>query len=182
MKGRRYKRISRALCATALGAGALCLVPVAAPATERVQDGGFEASICDADECTNPSWPDSTTAGFAVGTGPICRSGTGSGNTDCNGGGSVPFSGSTWARLGAGFHAVAMSGGVVSSLEQIYGQDTTTRLGKLLRINPSGTAPFQYSIPGTTRSTMASVRTRTRSTPTACATRGASPSTAPPAI
>ena len=28
------------------------------------------------------------------------------------------------------------------------GQDTTTRLGKLLRINPNGTAPFQYSVPG----------------------------------
>ena len=27
------------------------------------------------------------------------------------------------------------------------GEDTTTPLGKLLRINPNGTAPFQYSIP-----------------------------------
>ena len=152
MKGRRYRRISRALCATALGAGALCLVPVAAPATERVQDGGFEASICDADECTNPSWPDSTTAGFAVGTGPICRSGTGSGNTDCNGGGSVPFSGSTWARLGAGFHAVAMSGGVVSSLEQTVSIPTApaTLSLRLRIIDAAGpTGEFKVEVGGT---------------------------------
>ena len=45
--------------------------------------------------------------------------GTGSGNTACSGGGSAAFSGSTWARLGAGYKATAMfDGGIVSSLEQ----------------------------------------------------------------
>ena len=148
----RYRRVWRACCATVLGVAAMCVVPSAAAAAERVQDGGFEASICDADECTNPSWPDSTTAGFAFGTGPICRSGTGSGNTDCNGGGSVPFSGSTWARLGAGFHAVAMSGGVVSSLEQTVSIPTApaTLSFRLRIIDAAGpTGEFKVEVGGT---------------------------------
>lgn len=97
----------------------MCLGPSAAAAAERVQDGGFEASTCDSTGCTDPVWLDGVTAAFANGTGPICRSGTGSGNTDCNGGGSAPFSGSTWARLGAGYKASAMfDGGVFTWLEQ----------------------------------------------------------------
>ncbi len=91
----------------------------AAGATERVSDGGFEASTCDATECTDSAWTQSVTTAFANGTGPICRSGTGSGNTACTGGGSGAFTGPTWARLGAGYKASAMfGGGVISSLEQ----------------------------------------------------------------
>ncbi|MGZ5412992.1 MAG: hypothetical protein ACXWYV_10790 [Solirubrobacterales bacterium] len=119
MKVRRYRRVWRICCATALGVTAMCLGPSAAAAAERVQDGGFEASVCDATQCTDPVWPDGVTMAFANGTGPICRSGTGSGNTDCNGGGAAAFSGSTWARLGAGYKASAMfGGGVIASLEQ----------------------------------------------------------------
>ena len=119
MKAGHYRRASRSCWATVLGVTAMCIVPSAAAAAERVQDGGFEASTCDATQCADPAWMEATTAGFANSTGPICRSGTGSGNTDCNGGGSAPFSGSTWARLGAGYKATAMfGGGVVSSLEQ----------------------------------------------------------------
>lgn len=120
MRARRYRRVWRTCCAAALGVTAICLGPSAAAAAERVQDGGFEASACDAMECTNPVWQDGVTSAFANGTGPICRSGTGSGNTACNGGGSAPFSGSTWARLGAGYKATAMfDGGVLIWLEQI---------------------------------------------------------------
>ena len=148
----RYRRVWRSSCATVLGVTAMCVVPSAAGAAERVQDGGFEASTCDATECTNPAWLDSTTAGFAFGTGPICRSGTGSGNTDCNGGGSSPFGGSTWARLGAGFHAVAMSGGVVSSLEQTVAIPTApaTLSFRLRIIDAAGpTGEFKVEVGGT---------------------------------
>ena len=137
MKGRRYQRLSRAFCTAALGVSALCLVPSAAAAAERVQDGGFEASTCDATQCADPAWMEATTAGFANSTGPICRSGTGSGNADCNGGGSAPFSGSTWARLGAGYKAAEpmSSGGVISSLEQTVSIPTApATLGFRLRI------------------------------------------------
>lgn len=119
MRARRYRRAWRTCCAAALGVTAICLVPGAAGATERVQDGGFEASTCDAMDCTDPVWADGGSAAFATSTGPICRAGTGSGNTACDGGGSAPFSGSTWARLGAGYKASAMfDGGVVNWLEQ----------------------------------------------------------------
>lgn len=91
----------------------------AAGAAERVADGGFEAATCDATECTDSAWEQSSTGAFANGTGPICRAGTGSGNTACTGGGSGAFTGPTWARLGAGYKATAMfGGGVISSLEQ----------------------------------------------------------------
>jgi hypothetical protein len=91
-----------------------------AGAAERVNDGGFEASTCDASDCTDkPTWEQSSTSAFSNGIGPICRSGTGSGNTACTAQGSGPFTGSTWARFGAGFKATAMfSGGIISSLEQ----------------------------------------------------------------
>jgi hypothetical protein len=90
-----------------------------AGAAEHVNDGGFEASTCDASECTDPPWEQSSTSAFANGTGPICRSGTGSGNTACTNGGSSAFTGSTWARLGAGYKASAMfGGGIISSLQQ----------------------------------------------------------------
>lgn len=84
------------------------------------------------------------TSALANGTGPICRSGTGAGNTACNGGGSAAFGGSTWARLGAGFKASAMfGGGVVSSLEQIVSIPTAPatlsfRLRIINAVGPTG--------------------------------------------
>jgi hypothetical protein len=109
----------RSCFAIALGVAAVCLGPSAAAAAERVNDGGFEASSCDATECTDPAWTQGVTTAFSFATGPICRSGTGTGNTACNGGGSVPFSGSTWARLGAGYKATTTpGGGVLSWVEQ----------------------------------------------------------------
>ena len=152
MKAGHYRRASRSCWATVLGVTAMCIVPTAAAAAERVQDGGFEASTCDATECDNPAWADASTAGFAFSTGPICRSGTGSGNTDCNGGGSAPLSGSTWARLGAGFHAVAMGGGVVSSLEQTVSIPTApaTLSFRLRIIDAAGpTGQFKVEMGGT---------------------------------
>jgi hypothetical protein len=112
MRARRF--------AAVLAVGATCVVPTsAAGADEQVTDGGFEASVCDATQCTSPGWTEGVTTGFSNANGPICRSGTGSGNTDCNVGGSAPFSGSTWARFGAGYKAVAMfDGGVISFLDQ----------------------------------------------------------------
>ena len=145
----RYRRVLRSCCATVLGVTAMCVVPTAAGAAERVQDGGFEASTCDATQCTDPAWMEATTAAFANATGPICRSGTGSGNTDCNGGGSAPFSGSTWARLGAGFQAVASSGGVISSLEQTVSIATApaTLSFRLRIINAAGpTGEFKVEV------------------------------------
>ncbi len=153
MNGGRYRRVWRACCATILGVAAMCVVPRAAAAVERVQDGGFEASTCDATQCTNPSWTEAVTTAFANGTGPICRSGTGSGNTACNGAGSAAFSGSTWARLGAGFKATAMfDGGVVSSLEQTVSIPTApaTLSFRLRIINAAGpTGEFKVEAGGT---------------------------------
>ena len=152
MNGGRYRRAWRACCATVLGVAAMCVAPSAAAAVERVQDGGFEASTCDATECTNPSWTESASTAFANGTGPICRSGTGAGNTACNGGGSIAFSGSTWARLGAGYKATAMSdGGVVSSLEQTVSIPTApaTLSFRLRIINAAGpTGQFKVEVGG----------------------------------
>ena len=106
-------------CVAVLGVIAICVLPSAAAGSEQVKDGGFEASTCDVTQCTDPAWPDFVTSAFTNGTGPICRSGTGSGNTACTGGGSVPFSGSTWARLGAGYKPNATpGGGMLSWLEQ----------------------------------------------------------------
>lgn len=153
MNGGRYRRVWRTCCATVLGVTAMCVVPGAAAAAERVQDGGFEASTCDATQCTNPSWTEASSAAFANGTGPICRSGTGAGNTACNGGGSAAFTGSTWARLGAGYKAVAMgSGGVVSSLEQTVSIPTApaTLTFRLRIINTAGpTGEFKVEVGGT---------------------------------
>jgi hypothetical protein len=134
--------------ATALGVIAMCLAPGTASAAEAVQDGGFEASACDPSQCTNPVWQDSSTSAFAFGIGPICRSGNGSGDTDCNRSGSAPFSGSTWARLGAGQKGTDMfDGGIVSTVEQVV--PLPTRPAKLwfrLRIIDSAVATGQFNV------------------------------------
>ena len=153
MRVRRYRRVWRICCATALGVSAMCLVPGAAGAAERVQDGGFEASTCDAMQCTDPVWPDGVTTAFANVTGPICRSGTGSGNTDCNGGGAAAFSGSTWSRLGAGYKASAMfGGGVISFLDQIVPIPTapaTLRFRLRIFDAAGATGEFKVEVGGT---------------------------------
>lgn len=119
MKARHNRLAWRSWLLIGLGVAAICVAPTAAFSAERLNDGGFEASTCDATECTDSSWTQSVTTAFSNATGPICRSGTGTGNTDCSGGGSAPFSGSTWARFGAGYKASAMfGGGVISSLQQ----------------------------------------------------------------
>ena len=119
LRGAEVDLTLRSCLVTALSVAAICIAPSVAVAAERVHDGGFEASTCDATECTDSAWTQGVTTAFSNGTGPICRSGTGTGTTDCNGGGSVPFSGSTWARLGTGYKASAMfGGGVISWLEQ----------------------------------------------------------------
>jgi hypothetical protein len=105
----------RSCLAGALSVAAICLAPSAAVAGERVTDGGFEAAICDADECNDAAWTQGVTTAFTFGTGPICRSGTGTGTTACTSQGSAPFSGSTWTRLGAGHKPNTMVGGGVSS-------------------------------------------------------------------
>jgi hypothetical protein len=118
-------------------AAALCAVAtwVAPAGAEQVNDGGFEAATCNATDCADPAWMLSSTSAFANGTGPICRSGTGSGNTACTSQGSAPFSGSTWARLGAGYKASAMfGGGILSSLEQTVAIPTAAALRFRLRI------------------------------------------------
>jgi hypothetical protein len=153
MNGGRYGRLWRACGAIALGVTAMCVLPSAAVAAERVQDGGFEASTCDASKCTNPAWPDFVTSAFSNVTGPICRSGTGSGNTDCNGGGSSPFSGSTWARLGAGYKATNMfDGGIISWVEQTVSIPTAPatlsfRLRIIDAVGPTG--QFKVEVGGT---------------------------------
>jgi hypothetical protein len=153
MNGGHYRRMWRSCCAAIIGVIAMCVVPSFSVAAEGVQDGGFEASTCDASECTNPAWPDSVTSAFATSTGPICRSGTGSGNTDCNGGGSAPFSGSTWARLGAGYKATAMfGGGIISWLEQTVSIPTAPatlsfRLRIIDEVGPTG--EFKVEVGGT---------------------------------
>jgi hypothetical protein len=110
----------RACLAALLGVGAICILPGAATAAvEHINDGGFEGASCDATQCTDPAWTQGVTTAFSNSTGPICRPGTGSGNTACTGGGSIPSSGATWARLGAGYKgSAAFGGGVISWLEQ----------------------------------------------------------------
>jgi hypothetical protein len=106
--------------AAALCVAASCVAASAAAAAEHVNDGGFEAAACNATDCTDPAWADSSTSAFAFGIGPICRSGVGTGTTACTAQGSAPFSGSTWARLGAGDKVAEpmSSGGISSSLVQ----------------------------------------------------------------
>ena len=58
-------------------------------------------------------------------------------------------------------------------------QNLDSLLGKILRIDPSASGSSPYRSPDRTRSPAGA--DATRSTPTACATRGASPSTAAPA-
>jgi hypothetical protein len=124
------------------------MAPAGAGAAERVDDGGFEAATCDATDCNDPAWEKSSTSAFANGTGPICRSGTGSGNTACTSQGSAPFSGSTWARLGAGFKASAMfGGGILSSLEQTVAiSNAPATLSFRLRIIDSPGATGEFTV------------------------------------
>ena len=83
---------------------AIVLVPAPAAATERVTDGSFEKSFCDSSDttgCTNSSWtfgglvdPSTTLIG------PFC--GEQATGTECGAPADAPYSGSDWARLGAG--------------------------------------------------------------------------------
>jgi hypothetical protein len=133
----------RSCFATVFAVAALCVVPgTAAAAIERVVDGGFEAATCDANDCTDPAWDPGTTAAFTTSTGPICRAGTGTGNNECSNQGSAPFSGSTWARLGAGHKPNAMlGGGVLTFLDQnvpIPAGHSATLTFRLRIINTAG--------------------------------------------
>ena len=118
MKADHHRLVWRS-CFAALAVAAICVAPSAHAAVERVNDGGFEGATCDANDCIDPAWTQGATAGFANATGPVCRLGTGTGNTACDGQGSAPLTGSSWARFGAGYKASAMfNGGVISWLEQ----------------------------------------------------------------
>jgi hypothetical protein len=134
-------------------AAILALPSAAFAAVEHVNDDGFEGAGCDATQCTDPPWTQTVTGAFANSTGPICRAGTGSGNTACNGQGSVPFSGSSWARLGAGYKAsAAFDGGVISSVEQSVPIPTApAALSFRLRIInvPGPTGEFKVDVAGT---------------------------------
>ena len=119
MNAGKDRRVWRSCLAAALGVAAICVAPSAQAAVERVNDGGFEGATCDATDCTDPAWTQGVTTAFANVTGPICRSGVGAGTDACSGQGSAPFSGTSWARLGAGYKATNMfNGGVISWLEQ----------------------------------------------------------------
>jgi hypothetical protein len=140
--------------AVVLGLAAIWALPSAASAAvEHVNDGGFEGASCDATQCTDPPWTQTVTGAFANATGPICRVGTGSGNTACNGEGSAAFSGSTWARLGAGYKgSAAFDGGVISSVEQAVPIPTApATLSLRLRIInvPGPTGEFKVEVAGT---------------------------------
>jgi hypothetical protein len=137
--------------AAVLGVGAICVLPGTAAAAEHVNDGGFEAASCDATQCTDSAWGEATTTAFSSSTGPICRAGTGSGNTACTGGGSAPFSGSTWTRFGAGYKGTNMfDGGVISSLEQSVAIPTSpaTLSFRLRIINSPATGQFKVEVGG----------------------------------
>lgn len=139
--------------AAVLVMGAIWALPSAASAAvEHVNDGGFEGASCDATQCTDSVWTQTTTGAFANSSGPICRAGTGSGNTACNGQGSAAFSGSTWARLGAGYKGAAIDGGVISSVEQAVPIPTApATLSFRLRIIdvPGPTGAFKVEVAGT---------------------------------
>jgi hypothetical protein len=85
------------------GAASVILAPPAA-AVERVADGGFDAAVCNVQDCTSPVWVEEATEfpyrdGILLSnSGPIC-----SGETyRCATSGSGYVSGYHWARLGAG--------------------------------------------------------------------------------
>ena len=86
-----------------------------ARAVERVSDGGFDASTCDASNCANPFWVESTsgTAGANF-IGPICKAGTG-----LCGEPNIFVPGYTtqfnWARVGAAHYAPAINGNTVTT-------------------------------------------------------------------
>jgi hypothetical protein len=149
MKVSQYRAVWRSCFAAALVMSAICIAPTAHAAVQRVSDGGFEGATCDSTDCTDPAWTPGVTSGFANGTGPVCRSGVGTGTTACNGQGSVPFSGSSWARFGAGYKATAMfGGGIIDWLEQTVqlpaGHSAT--LSFRLRIIDAPVATGQFTV------------------------------------
>jgi hypothetical protein len=78
----------------------MLLGPPGAGASERVQDGNFEAATCDASDCTSPFWSESAFGSVATPLGlPICHAGTGScGDAQ---GGIVGYHGpTTWVQMG----------------------------------------------------------------------------------
>ena len=144
----------RSCLATVLAVAALWVVPGAAAAPiERVADGGFEAATCDASDCTDPAWDPGATSAFTTVTGPICRAGTGAGNNECSDQGSAPFSGSTWARLGAGYKPnTTPGGGVITFLDQnvpLPAGHSATLTFRLRIINTAGpTGSFTIEVGG----------------------------------
>ena len=86
-------------------------------------------------------------------------------------------SGPTGSSTSASATAAA---GATSTATRGNAQNLGTLLGKILRIDPRASGGKPYTVPPTTRSSGAPARAA-RSTATACATRGASRSTARPA-
>ena len=76
-----------------------------AAASERVQDGGFEAATCTRGGCTSPVWSQANTPpnNVSVGIGPICTGEYPEGPLSlCATSGSGYVSQPRWARIGAG--------------------------------------------------------------------------------
>jgi hypothetical protein len=130
--------------ASAAAMVALALPATAANASERVEDGGFDAATCTASDCTSPDWSETTNVPF----GPICRQGVGS----CGffeGAGSVGYSSPlNWAQFG-GYEAHQSK--IHFSVEQVVeipAAPATLRFVLQIENSLSSTGLFEVKIDG----------------------------------
>jgi len=101
-----------------------------AAAVERVEDGGFDGSLCIVDDCTNPAWDE---AEFPTGPtddpiGPICKGGV----DQCESQGSGYTTAPNWVRLGA-----------MKVTEEFV--TNTSRVSQLVPI-PAGPATLRFAL------------------------------------
>ena len=122
-----------------------------AHAVERVSDGGFDLfSSCDAGNCVNPFWAESTSGSAGANfIGPICKAGTGL----CDQPNSfVPGPGYTnefnWARVGAAHYAIgAFNSTVTTSIRQnVQIPYTPATLSFDFRILPDSDAEGDFAV------------------------------------
>src|SRR5262245_11221804 len=94
--------VAASLAVSALCMLALAAIPARADAVQRVADGDFEQTTCNASTCTSPAWiPKGSVAGGAL-IGPLC----GPAETDC-----AYFGGNGWS----GYHSPTHWGAVGSA-------------------------------------------------------------------
>jgi hypothetical protein len=148
------RRIGGLVALAAATAGLSLVMAGEAAALERVVDGGFDASSCDAAGCSSAVWDEDSDAN--VGTnpiGPIC-SGM---NLACSTNGSGYTTAPNWSRLGA---ATAAGGGafqVTTAVEQAVSipaaPATLTFYLRFLDLDPGGLSQMKVLLSGSVLAT-----------------------------